>query len=317
MLVSVIIPCYNRETMIVDALQSVYDQSYRPIEMIVVDDGSTDNSIATIESFISSIKCGEEFVVKLLSKNNGGAPSARNLGLKKANGELIQFLDSDDILHVNKINIQVKYLLDHPNVEFVYSQAGIFHNSIGDSDKVTGNHRSMSLEGHIGAHALKTDLGIYRSALIKKMGLWNEDLQVWQEREYNLRLFVYNANIAYLPGVLSYYRVHKQDRISKSLTEQRHLDSLEYLSKTAVRLNSYQYKIANSKIASHFFSIYLHSIFEEKYSIAKKASFRSFYPALISKDLYKFSKSVFLILLTVITPYRVQSYFVKQFKTSL
>ena len=104
-LVTVIIPVRTRNVLIKQAIESIHNQTYRPIECIVVDDGSTDNTIKTVENLIDQ-NTDDAFEIKLIKQDNSGAPSARNNGIKNASGEFIQFLDSDDFLYPNKIKNQ-------------------------------------------------------------------------------------------------------------------------------------------------------------------------------------------------------------------
>lgn len=103
-LISIVIPAYNASKYIADAVQSVLDQDYRPIEVIVVDDGSTDNTREVVEPISS-----EE--VFYYYKENGGASSARNYGIERANGEYIRFVDADDILLPGSLSGQMKHAL--------------------------------------------------------------------------------------------------------------------------------------------------------------------------------------------------------------
>ena len=107
-LVSIIIPVYNSENYIADTIKSAIDQTWPNKEIIIVDDGSTDNSLSISKSF----EC--EFV-KVYTQKNGGAALARNLGLKYAKGSFIQFLDADDILSLNKIEKQATILKQSPS----------------------------------------------------------------------------------------------------------------------------------------------------------------------------------------------------------
>jgi len=89
-LISVVIPCFNDERHLSEAIRSALEQTYPRVEVIVVDDGSTDGSLAVAQSF------GDQ--VTVLRKPNGGLASARNFGMREASGTFITFLDSDDIL---------------------------------------------------------------------------------------------------------------------------------------------------------------------------------------------------------------------------
>ena len=102
--VSIIIPTYNREKSISKSIKSVLNQTYNDLEVIVVDDGSTDNT----EKIIKGIKDTRIKYIKL--DKNKGACYARNVGIKKATGKYIAFNDSDDIFHKTKIEKQVMYL---------------------------------------------------------------------------------------------------------------------------------------------------------------------------------------------------------------
>lgn len=101
--VSVIIPCFNRESIILDTLHSVIQQTLQDWECIVVDDGSMDQSVERVRSL-----CDER--IKVIQKENGGTASARQLGLTLAQGEYIQFLDSDDLLSPDKLERQITFM---------------------------------------------------------------------------------------------------------------------------------------------------------------------------------------------------------------
>ncbi|MFZ5647361.1 MAG: glycosyltransferase family 2 protein [Bacillota bacterium] len=112
-LVSVIVPTYNRAGMLVNALDSVLEQTFGDFELIVVDDGSTDKTGEVIKKYSGK--------VRYFAKENGGVASARNLGLKKAGGELVAWLDDDDFFYPQKIEKQVMYFKKHPGVGLVYT----------------------------------------------------------------------------------------------------------------------------------------------------------------------------------------------------
>jgi glycosyltransferase involved in cell wall biosynthesis len=109
-LISVIVPVYNGEKYLNDALASIFAQDYRPIEVIVVDDGSTDSTGAIARSYPE---------VRYLYEENQGRAVAMNTGIDNSRGELITFLDADDLWLPNILSIQVAYLAKHPEVGFV------------------------------------------------------------------------------------------------------------------------------------------------------------------------------------------------------
>lgn len=113
--VSVIIPVYNGKDVIERAIQSVYDQTWRPAELIVVDDGSIDGTVMKLRELKERYK-GWLKVIEL-GKNSGGPSLPRNIGWENATQPYIALLDFDDVWHVRKIEIQLKFMLEHP--EFV------------------------------------------------------------------------------------------------------------------------------------------------------------------------------------------------------
>ncbi|MSP12354.1 MAG: glycosyltransferase family 2 protein [Chloroflexi bacterium] len=114
LLASVIIPVYNGEKYLAEALQSILDQNYRPIDVIVVDDGSTDRSAAIVQQFSG---------VRYIYQSNQGVAVARNVGLAAAWGAIITFLDQNDIWIPRKLEIQVQHLRQHPEVDGVVGKA--------------------------------------------------------------------------------------------------------------------------------------------------------------------------------------------------
>ncbi len=106
-LVSIVLPVYNAEAFLRETLESVFALDYEPLEVIVVDDGSTDGSAALAQSF-PGVRC--------IRQENRGPAAARNTGIEAAQGEFVAFVDADDIVLPHKLSVQVGYLLDHPEV---------------------------------------------------------------------------------------------------------------------------------------------------------------------------------------------------------
>ena len=120
-LVSVIIPSYNYGRFLGQTLDSVIAQTYLHWECIVVDDGSTDNTREIVESY-----AGRDSRVKYLYQTNQRAGTARNNGLRNSTGVYLQFLDADDLIESRKIERQVKYLEQHPEVDIIYGSVRTF-----------------------------------------------------------------------------------------------------------------------------------------------------------------------------------------------
>ncbi|HWO40250.1 MAG TPA: glycosyltransferase [Candidatus Eisenbacteria bacterium] len=133
--VSVIIPAYNCERFIGEALQSVLEQSFRDFEIVVVDDGSTDGTSDIVNSFTGPITCYRQ--------PNKGAAAARNLGLSLAKGDWVALLDADDAWYPNKLSTQIEYIKLHPETFFVYSDIDVIdgHSEIQQRSFLTAGQR--------------------------------------------------------------------------------------------------------------------------------------------------------------------------------
>lgn len=121
-LVSIIIPCYNAEKTVARALISAYNQNYRPIELIIVNDGATDNTEQVIKSVIKDFK-DDDFTIKYISQVNKGLGGAIDTGLKYFTGDYLAWFDSDDELLENSVKLRVEYLEANPEYASVTSDA--------------------------------------------------------------------------------------------------------------------------------------------------------------------------------------------------
>jgi glycosyltransferase involved in cell wall biosynthesis len=118
-LVSVIVPTYNCATFITDALDSVLSQDYSPLEVIVVDDGSTDGTRDVLARY------GDR--IRVFQQQNGGPAAARNLAVSKSSGEYLAFLDGDDLWLPGKLKFQMDYIASHPEMRVVYGEWLVWH----------------------------------------------------------------------------------------------------------------------------------------------------------------------------------------------
>lgn len=123
-LVSIITPSYNTADFIGLTIDSVINQTYQNWEMIIVDDASTDNSVAVIEEYVKK----DDRIIPIYLKDNKGQGNARNIATDIAKGRFITFLDSDDLLHPMKIEKHIKYMLEI-NVSFSYTSYGFIDES--------------------------------------------------------------------------------------------------------------------------------------------------------------------------------------------
>lgn len=214
-LVSVIIPVYNAEKYLDSCILSVIGQTWPNIEIILVDDGSTDGSLNIIEKY------KDAGTVKAIQQKNNGAAAARNAGLKQAKGIYIQFLDADDLLSPDKIEAQVDCLngsLTHlaicKTVHFTESEENISDNDgngwmhNGSDNPVdfliklyAGKEVLPGYGGMITVHAWLTP-----RELIDKAGLWNEELSLDDDGEFFCRVVLASKGVKFSDKGLNYYR---------------------------------------------------------------------------------------------------------------
>ncbi len=210
--VSVIIPTYNRSAFLQEAIQSVADQTYRPIECIVVDDGSTDNTKETVEKFIA--KNTDQLTVQYLPQPNAGAQVARNTGTAASSGAYIQYLDSDDLLYAGKIQSQVSFLLGHPECDAVF---GDWEEGVpGNIKKITAYKNDNLLVQILTQRAIHTLSPLMRSSFVKKIGPWDVNIRRNQEIDFHLRGVLAGGNFEYQPFTTGLWRLHLQERIGNA-----------------------------------------------------------------------------------------------------
>lgn len=207
--VSVVIPAFNAARYVGEALQSVVEQRYAPIEILLVDDGSTDETVAFVRSKFPQ--------VRIISQPNAGVAAARNTGLQYATGELICLLDADDGWYPGKLHAQVAYLQHHPEIGAVYHAWRVWSprpdgqfEALAALPTPDGAAIDPSKSGWIYCPLLMdcivhTSTIMIRRALVEKVGLFRTDLINGEDYDYWLRLSRL-TKIDKLAGVYSFYR---------------------------------------------------------------------------------------------------------------
>lgn len=211
--VSIIIPTHNRASMLSETVLSIFAQTYNKIELLVIDDNSTDNTENVVNELIS--KSNLYRFVYLKSTKKGGQ-CARNMGLIHSNGEYIQFFDDDDIMTVNHIECKVNALIKNPDAGFVTCNLMYFCDKISNivSERCIDSI-SHNVESHVLAYAFTTAHFCCRRSAITKIGLWNEKLLKLQDFGYFHRLFLNNIDGVFLYDKLVLMRQH-QNNISSN-----------------------------------------------------------------------------------------------------
>lgn len=223
-LISCIIPVYNGEQFLKEAIDSVLAQSYRPIEVIVVDDGSTDGTAGVARGH------GDE--INYLWQTNSGPAAARNLGISVAKGEYLAFLDADDLWHPEKLAIQMARFEARPELDICLSHVEAF-----------ATHKSPTIQNHVPkgdcvivVAPYTTCSTLVRRSLVDRIGQFNPHLKFGEDTDWFLRVSNSGAVIEIIPKILVYARLHGNNmtgdsnvvsrdellrRVKKSLDERR------------------------------------------------------------------------------------------------
>ncbi len=218
-LVSIIIPLFNRASLIGETIDSLIKQSYDNIEIIIVDDGSTDNSFDVAYSFIehnNKIK-----VVKRPSSIAKGGNSCRNYGFSLATGTYIKWIDSDDLLSPTAIEIQVKNLINTNSDVSICRAIKFFQKETNGENFFLNEWGSInavpSIENFCCYQFIwHTCSSLWNSNFIKKTSLWDKHLANSQEWLFHLEAIAIGVNISTVNEFLCYVRVHNGSMSNKS-----------------------------------------------------------------------------------------------------
>lgn len=184
-LISVVIPTYNREQYIERAVKSVLQQTYSNLELIIVDDGSTDRT----EDIVAAMSDSRIRYVR--QATNQGASAARNKGVECANGELVAFQDSDDCWYQDKLSMQMEYWEAHPDCSLIYS-AYVLHRIDGETVRVPYAGTWGNLEGDIFStllvnNTVGTPTMLFKKSCFMELGGFNENMECLEDWELALR----------------------------------------------------------------------------------------------------------------------------------
>ncbi|WP_461537923.1 glycosyltransferase family 2 protein [Spongorhabdus nitratireducens] len=217
-LVSVIVTCYNHDQYIEDAIQSVLGQTYENIELIVVNDGSTDKS----EEILNRLSAQHNF--KVIHQYNKGLSEATNTGLKEANGKFIALLDSDDIFLPDKISKQVRFMCRNQDIAICGGNMLIINDKKElASPRRFSKFRTLDFDD---VFMDKKDIIPASSAMIRKdvtdkIGGFDPSLKLIQDRYFWLKATAAGYKIAGMNDLLIYYRKHDKNihRNHRAMTE--------------------------------------------------------------------------------------------------
>ncbi len=218
-LVSIIMPVYNGEKYVAQALESVFKDFYRPIEVIAVDDGSTDNTAQII---------GHYDDVQHIYQTNQGVSSAINKGIAASSGELIAFMGCDDLWQSNRLTATVSYFHQHPETDYVLGKLMMFLETGCD---VPSWVRPEWLKAP--QEASNTGVMVARRAVFDHVGLFNKGRNSGWETEWLVRANEAGVPMARLPEVVLRRRIHGENLSAKRMRMRK--DNLMSIARESIR----------------------------------------------------------------------------------
>jgi glycosyltransferase involved in cell wall biosynthesis len=229
MKVSIIIPNYNRASLVKETIDNMLMQTWEDKEIIVVDDGSTDNSVAVLKSY------GDR--IHLIEQKNQGVGAARNHGLKYASGEFVQFMDSDDLAGPSKIENQARELSERqadiiygPWIMVKFKDQLVIPSGRALQQGPLPPGRS-ACEWHASEWSTVLQSCLFRRSILDKAGHFRTDWKVAEDQDIFARCVLAGGKLIYSPNCITLYRLHELEKLTTSGTsdETKTLNWASYL----------------------------------------------------------------------------------------
>ncbi len=271
-LVSVIIPVYNSEKYIENTINAVLHQTYPHLEIILVDDGSTDDSLSLIEHYSQDSK------IKIIHQTNKGAATARNIGYKNSTGAYIKFLDADDIINAEMIAEQVKLAIENPEA-IISSKWGRFYNN----DLTTFNLSPEECWQNLptidwlccswkhGSSTTVPGIFLIPRKIVEKAGLWNENLSLLDDAEYFARTILAAKNVIFSQNSTLYYRSGLQNNISGRQDPAAYQSAFEAYNGVIKALLTTRNDALTQQLAANLWQMFIYTIYPDSPELVRRA----------------------------------------------
>ena len=262
-LVSICMPAYNAAYYIEEAINSIINQTYKNLELIIINDGSTDKTLEIINNF-------KDVRITIFTTTNRGQCAAANEAFRLSKGQFIKFFDSDDILSPNFIEEQVKLIHNKPN-SIVSASWGRFYNDNLSTFKLNINHNDynqlpinwLANSMHDGHVMLQCGLWLIPKTIIIKSGLWNEKLSLINDFDFFIRVIL-NADFLYFStNSILYYRSGILGSLSSQVTREAVLSALTSLTLGLESMLEKENSIRIKRIAANTFQNFIYDYYPE------------------------------------------------------
>lgn len=233
MRLTIIIPSFNRAKLLTEAVQSIV--SHRPVinEVVIFDDASTDETKMLCHKWQMSYS--ETHFVVSRGFRTEGAQVARNGGLRKATGDVVMFMDSDDVLSEDGVAPLLRQFQEHPNLDYVYGDVVKTNAALQPIEQTLPIGSQFSSEPiEVAGYHWHTMGAIYRKEYLRKVGPWNEQLTGSQDWEFQARVKLAGGTGKYIDHTVGYWRDHSADRVG---TKKFRLDYVESVIKACLLIH--------------------------------------------------------------------------------
>lgn len=219
--VSILIPLYNSEEYIAETIDSCLNQTYQNIEIIIVDDGSKDSSLDIVRRYEDKYQN-----IKVDAQKNSGAAATRNRAFELSTGNYIQYLDADDLLHPDKIRLQMEILKTTDARTLAFGRWGTFHQSV---ENVFWKHLSVNknyddskqflIELWESGMTVVIFSWLMSRELVEESGGWNEEFSTNDDGEFSARVVNISSNVLFVETSLGYYRKDNENSLSNQISK--------------------------------------------------------------------------------------------------
>lgn len=258
-LCSVIITTFNRENLIESTLNSVLNQKYRPIQLIVIDDGSKDKTFEIVKKWEKENQ-NSSFKVHVQKQANAGAPSARNKALQLCDGEFIQEIGSDDLIHPEKLELAINALNENTDCSSFWSPL-IRLDETGESVFLKKQIKNTEFKivkktANIFIPQFMPSAALHRRIVFTQAGQWNITLKRWQDLEYQVKMMNVIDKYIEFNEPLYFFRQHFEERITNKYDNKEGIkEGLYSLNCTIKCLNADS--IQNSDVIKNIYNFYV------------------------------------------------------------
>ena len=272
-LVSILIPCHNAAPWLAQTLESALGQTWANKEIIVVDDGSTDNSASIAHTYAGR-------GVHLITQENRGAAAARNHAIREAHGEFFQFLDADDLISPDKISAQVALLSARPVGSIASCAWGRFTDDPAAArfiDEAVFHDFApvdfLVLAARTGA-MMHPSAWLVPRAVAERAGPWDESLTLNDDGEYFCRVLLASAGVAFTPGSRSYYRSGLPGSLSQRRDERSRRSQFHSIELIEHHLLAAENSPRTRRACANYYQRFLHDFFPSPRELMRMSTSR-------------------------------------------